>query len=149
MLQTIVEVPPPRPINLSKAALMFRNYVNFGRYCNVLQLAFLGGTAKPLAVLGGTARPLLLVLCYRSHVRGTDRPFLVANRPMMVALTGPCGYSRPIVLTFLTAMFAPTAFAVAAHFTTSRRVLLRVDLPIAASISLSSVVVLYRRSSTG
>ena len=104
-------------------------------------------TLAPVCRIGGHYRPLLVALqgrcCWsyaiHPHVRGTDRPFLVA-------LTGPCGYSRPIVLT---AMFAPAAFAVAAHFTTSQRVLVLVGLPIAASISWSSVVVLYRRSSNG
>ena len=107
-------------------------------------------TLAPVCRIGGHYRPLLVALqdrcCWsyaiHPHVRGTDRPFLVA-------LTGPCGYGRPIVLTFLTVMFAPAAFAVAAHFTTSRRVLLLFDMPIAASISWSIVVVLYKRSSNG
>ena len=41
--------------------------------------------------------------------------------------------------------FAPAAFAVAAHFTTSRRVLVLVNMAIAASISWSIVVVLFKR----
>ena len=107
-------------------------------------------TLAPLFRIGGLAvDSFVLVAIIGPCWWHADRLFLVANRPMMAALTGPCGYVRLVVLKFFTMMFVPAAFAVAAHFTTSRRVIVLVDLPIAASISWSIVVVLFKRSSNG
>ena len=47
--------------------------------------------------------------------------------------------------TLLTLMVATVAFAVAAHFNTSWRVFVLVDMAIAANISWSIEVVLFRR----
>ena len=53
-----------------------------------------------------------------------------------------CHNRRTFVLAII---FAPAAFAVATHFTTSRQVLVLVDKAIAANIYLSVVIVLCIR----
>ena len=60
--------------------------------------------------------------------------------------TSSCDNRLAFVLAII---FAPAAFAVAAHFTTSRRVLVLVDRAIAASIPRSIVVVLFKRRLKG